>query len=108
MAISIAHRVTGVGLYIGVLLLAWFLLALSSDAASFAVFSAFIHSFIGRLVLFGFTFALFQHLMSGLRHFILDAGYGLDEPLRDPLAWAVVGCSAALTLIVWVIGYAVR
>ena len=48
MAMSIVHRITGVGLYIGVLLLAWFLLALSSDATSFAVFSGFIHSFIGQ------------------------------------------------------------
>ena len=43
MAMSIAHRITGVGLYVGVLLLAWFLLAASMDASAFAVFSGFIH-----------------------------------------------------------------
>ena len=68
MAMSITHRITGVGLYIGVLLMAWFLLAASTDAPTFAVFSAFIHSIIGRLVLFGFTWALFHHLCGGVRH----------------------------------------
>ena len=56
--------------------------------ATFAVFSEFIESFIGRLILFLFSWALFHHLIGGLRHIILDAGYGLDAPLRDQLAWA--------------------
>ena len=106
MAMSIAHRVTGVGLYIGVLLLAWFLIAASSDAATFGVFSGFIRSFVGQIVLFGFTWALFHHLVGGLRHFVWDAGYGMDAPIRDQLATGTLIASVALTLIVWVIGYA--
>src|SRR4249919_1919772 len=78
MAMSIAHRISGGALYIGVLLLAWFLIAASADAAAFAVFSGFIESFIGRLVLFGFTWALFHHLIGGVRHIAWDSGYGLD------------------------------
>jgi succinate dehydrogenase / fumarate reductase cytochrome b subunit len=108
MAMSIAHRITGVGLYIGVLLLAWFLIATSTDAAHFAVFSGFIHSIIGRLVLFGFTWSLFHHMLGGLRHFVWDAGYGLDDPEREQLAQATLVGGIALTLIVWAIGYAVR
>ena len=108
MAMSIVHRITGVGLYVGVLLLAWFLLATSTDAASYAVFSAFIHSILGRLILFGFTWALFHHMLGGIRHFIWDAGFGLDEPLREQLAQATLVGGGVLTLIVWAIGYAVR
>jgi succinate dehydrogenase / fumarate reductase, cytochrome b subunit len=108
MAMSIAHRITGIGLYVGVLLLAWFLIAASTDAAAFGVFSAFIESIIGRLVLFGFTWALFHHLIGGIRHFIWDAGYGMDEPLRDQLAWATLIGGFALTIFAWAIGYAVR
>src|ERR1700678_142590 len=67
MAMSIAHRISGAALYVGVLLLAWFLIAASADASSFAVFSDFIGSFIGRLVLFVFTWALFHHLVGGVR-----------------------------------------
>jgi succinate dehydrogenase / fumarate reductase, cytochrome b subunit len=105
MAMSIVHRITGVGLYIGVLLLAWFLIAASGDGATFSWFSGFIQSFIGQVVLFGFTWALFHHLLGGLRHFAWDAGLGLDAPLRDQLAWGTLIGGLVLTVIVWIIGY---
>ena len=108
MAMSIAHRITGIGLYIGVLLLAWFLVAVSSDASAFATFTGFIRSIIGRIFLFGFTWALFHHMLGGIRHFLWDAGYGLDDPQREYLAQATLIGGFALSLIVWVIGYAVR
>jgi succinate dehydrogenase / fumarate reductase cytochrome b subunit len=108
MAMSIAHRISGAALYVGVLLLAWFLIAASADAATFAVFSEFIRSIIGRLILFGFSWALFHHLVGGVRHIVWDAGYGLDAPLRDQMAWATLIGGFALTILVWAIGYAVR
>src|SRR5574340_939101 len=107
MAMSIAHRITGGALYVGVLLLAWFLIAASADAATFAAFSGFIESFIGRIVLFIFTWALFHHLVGGLRHIVWDAGYGLEKPLRDQMAWATLLGGFALTILVWAMGYAV-
>ena len=108
MAMSIAHRISGAALYVGVLLLAWFLIAVSSDASSFAVFSDFISSFIGRLTLFVITWALFHHLVGGVRHILWDAGYGLDAPLRDQMAWATAIGGFALTVLVWAICFAVR
>ena len=108
MAMSIAHRISGAALYVGVLLLAWFLIAVSSDASSFAVFSDFISSFIGRLTLFVITWALFHHLVGGIRHILWDAGYGLDAPLRDQMAWATAIGGFALTVLVWATGFAVR
>jgi succinate dehydrogenase / fumarate reductase cytochrome b subunit len=108
MAMSIAHRMTGAGLYVGVLLLAWFLIAASTDAASFGVFSAFIDSIIGQILLFGFTWALFHHLLGGIRHFLWDTGYGMEAPMRDQLAWATLVGGLALTVVAWAIGYAAR
>jgi succinate dehydrogenase / fumarate reductase, cytochrome b subunit len=108
MAMSIVHRISGAALYVGVLLLAWFLIAASTDASSFSVFSDFIDSFIGRLILFMFTWALFHHLIGGLRHTLWDAGYGLDAPLRDQMAWATLIGGFALTVLVWIVGAAVR
>ncbi|MDE3177471.1 MAG: succinate dehydrogenase, cytochrome b556 subunit [Pseudomonadota bacterium] len=108
MAMSIVHRITGVGLYIGVALLAWFLLALSGDAMTFATFTGFIHSIIGQLLLLGFTWALFHHMLGGVRHAFWDAGIGLDDPLRERLAQMTLVGGVALTLIVWIVGYAVR
>ena len=105
---SIAHRISVVALYIGVLLLAWFLIAASADASAFAVFSEFIESFIGRVVLFVVTWALFHHLVGGFRHIIWDAGYGLDAPLRDQMAWATLIGGVALTILVWIIGLTIR
>jgi succinate dehydrogenase / fumarate reductase cytochrome b subunit len=103
MAMSIAHRITGAGLYVGALLLAWFLLAASMDASAFSYFSGFIQSIFGRLILFGFTWALFQHLLGGVRHLIMDAGYGMDEPEREQMALATLIGGLALTLVVWAI-----
>jgi succinate dehydrogenase / fumarate reductase cytochrome b subunit len=108
MAMSIVHRITGVGLYIGVLLLAWFLIALSSDATTFATFSSFIRSFIGQLLLLGFTWSLFHHMLGGVRHALWDSGIGLDHPLRERLAQATLIGGIALTIITWIIGYTVR
>jgi succinate dehydrogenase / fumarate reductase, cytochrome b subunit len=108
MAMSIAHRISGAALYVGVLLLAWFLIAASADASTFAVFSDFIDSWIGRLILFLFTWALFHHLIGGMRHIVWDAGYGLDAPLRDQMAWATLIGGFVLAALVWIIALAAR
>ena len=108
MAMSIAHRITGVGLYIGVLLLVWFLLALSGDATTYAHFSGFLRSFIGQIVLFGFTWSLFHHMLGGVRHALWDAGIGLDDPLRERLAQLTLIGGFALSVVAWIIGYSIR
>ena len=107
MAMSIVHRITGGALYVGVLLLAWFLLAASMDAAAFATASAFLNSILGRLILFGFTWALLHHMLGGVRHFIWDAGYGMDDPQREWLAWGTLIGGLVLTIVVWAIALAV-
>ena len=108
MVMSIMHRITGFGLYVGVLLLAWFLIAASTDAVALSWFTAFIDSIIGRLVLFGFTWALFNHMLGGIRHFLWDAGYALDAPAREQLTWATTIAALVLTVVTWAIGYAVQ
>lgn len=107
MAMSIVHRITGAALYVGVLLLAWFLLATSMDAAAFSVASAFLNSILGRLILFGFTWALFHHMFGGIRHAIWDAGYGWGEPEREWLAMGTLIGGLVLTIVVWAIGLVV-
>ncbi len=108
MAMSITHRITGAGLYVGTLVLAWFLLAASMDASAFAYFSGFIQSIFGRLILIGFTWALFQHLLGGVKHLIMDAGYGLEHPEREQLTQATLIGGLVLTLVVWAIVLAVE
>ena len=76
MALSIVHRATGIALYFGTLLLAWWLIAAASGPGAYANVQAFTGSFIGRLIVFGYTWALLHHLLSGIRHFVWDLGYG--------------------------------
>jgi succinate dehydrogenase / fumarate reductase cytochrome b subunit len=105
---SIVHRITGAGLYFGMAFLAWWLAAAASGPEAFSWADAFFGSFLGRLILFGFTWALIHHLLGGIRHFIWDTGAGLDLPTANRLGWATIIGSVSLTLIVWIIGYIVR
>lgn len=108
MMMSIAHRITGVALYAGTLLLAWFLIAAASGGPAFATAAGVLDSLIGRLVLFGFTWALYHHLLGGIRHFIWDAGYGMDHPEREWLAKATLGGGIVLALVTWFLAFALR
>ena len=77
-------------------------------AKAFATADWFMTSPIGRLILFGFTWSLFHHLLGGLRHFIWDMGRGMEHPEREYLAQASLFGGIALTILVWVAAYMVR
>ena len=79
-----------------------FLLALASGKASFATAQAIYGSALGKLVLFGYTYALFQHMLGGIRHFIWDTAAGLERETRFKLAWATLVGALALTVLVWI------
>lgn len=108
MALSIAHRATGVGLGLGALLLAWWLIAAASGPDAFAVVQGFLGSIVGRLVLLGFTASLFFHLCNGVRHLVWDAGYGFEMATAERSAWLTIAATAVLTLLAWIAGYAMR
>jgi succinate dehydrogenase / fumarate reductase, cytochrome b subunit len=101
MALSIGHRVTGIGLALGLLLLTWWLLALAGGPETFATVEAVKDSWIGVLVLFGYTFVLFYHLGNGIRHLVWDAGYGFDIQVAAHSGLAVLAFAGALTVLVW-------
>jgi succinate dehydrogenase / fumarate reductase, cytochrome b subunit len=106
MTMSILHRITGAALYIGTLLLAAWLIAVASGPDAFATVQWFMGSIIGRLILFGYTWALMHHMLGGIRHFIWDTGRGFGPAEREFLAKATLGGSILLTLLVWIAGYA--
>ncbi|HMA14310.1 MAG: succinate dehydrogenase, cytochrome b556 subunit [Bacteroidota bacterium] len=103
--LSILHRLTGIALAAGTLLLTWWLAALASGPEAFAAAQDFIGSLIGRLMLFGWSFALFYHLCNGIRHLAWDAGYGYEIDTATRTGWLVVAGAVALTLVAWVAGY---
>ncbi len=106
MVMSILHRMTGTALYLGTLLLAWWLIAASVGPDYFNLVNGYLSSFLGRLILFAYTWALFLHMLGGLRHFIWDTGRGLDNRTVDLLGWLTLFGSVGLTLAAWVAGYA--
>ena len=105
MAMSIAHRVTGSALYVGTLLLVWWLIAAASGQTAYGWVQAAASSWIGRLVLFGYTWALMHHMLGGIRHFIWDTGHGFGPTERNALAWATLYGSIVLTILIWLIAY---
>ena len=103
MATSIAHRVTGVGLYIGALIAAAWAVCLAMGPDAYAGFKAVMGSPIGLLVMFGLTVCFFYHLANGIRHLVWDLGHGLDVKSANASAVFVFAFTAAATIAVWVI-----
>ncbi len=97
--------VIAVALAVGTLLLVWWLVAAASGPKAFATVQVFIGSILGRLLLFGWTLALFYHLCNGIRHLVWDAGYGFELDVAYRSGLAVLAASVALTLISWILGY---
>jgi len=105
MATSILHRATGCALAAGTLLLAWWLVAAAAGPEYYAMVQAILGSILGRLVLLGFTWALFYHLLNGIRHLFWDAGHGYSLPVANKSGWAVIIGSVVLTVLAWILAY---
>lgn len=104
MVMSILHRITGGALYVGTLLVVWWLVAAASGPEYFDFANGIMGSFVGRLVLFGYTWALLHHMLGGVRHFIWDTGAMLDVPRAQMLAKLTLAGSLTLTLTIWIVG----
>ncbi len=106
--LSILHRLTGLALAAGALLLVYWLVATAASPGAFAAAQELVGSILGRLLLFGWTVALFYHLANGIRHLLWDAGRGFELRTAYASGWAVVIAAVALSLIAWIVGYASR
>lgn len=104
--LSILHRASGVALSLGALLLVWWLFAAAAGPDAYATVRAFLGSWIGLLLLFGWTVSLFYHLCNGIRHLAWDTGTGLDLRSTYATGWTVVIATAVLTVISWIAGIA--
>jgi len=105
MMMSIVHRVTGAALYLGTLLLLWWLIAAAAGPNAYADVQWFMQTLIGRLILFGYTWAMIHHMLGGIRHLIWDTGYGMGPVEREWLTTATLVGSVGLTVIIWLIAY---
>ena len=104
MLVSILHRVTGTGLsFVGLAVLLWWLGALASGPAAYATFTALASAWYGKVVLIGLTWAVFQHLFSGLRHFVLDIGAGYELTTNNRWAAIIPVLSILFTAAFWAV-----
>ena len=104
MMLSGLHRITGIALSVGsLLLIAWIESAVYS-AQAFATMNRFLGSFIGQLILFGWTFSLIYHSVSGVRHLIWDTGRLLEVAQINSSSKIVVAVAIVLTVLAWILG----
>ena len=102
MLVSILHRITGGALTVaGLAVLVWWLLALSDGPEAYARFTEAAAHWAGKVVLIGLTWAFFQHLLSGLRHLVMDAGRGFEIHTNKRFAVLTVVGSLVLTAALW-------
>ncbi len=107
MAVSIIHRATGSALAFGAILLTWWLVALATGHDYFSIVQDYAGSWMGRLVLFGITFSLMQHLASGIRHLFMDMGRLYDLKINALTAKSTFVFSIVATLGIWYAAYKV-
>jgi succinate dehydrogenase / fumarate reductase, cytochrome b subunit len=108
MMMSIAHRASGIALYFGTILVVWWFAAAAHSDGYFEVVQSVYASWVGRLVLFGFTWALFHHAIGGIRHFIWDLGRGFKLPTVENMARINLVGGLALAVLLWLAAYGVK
>ena len=104
--LSILHRISGIALAAGTILLVWWLLAAAEGPAAYTRAQAFLGSWPGRVLLFSWSLALYYHLCNGLRHLWWDTGRGLDLRSVYTGGWLALAGAGALTVVSWGVGLA--
>lgn len=101
MALSILHRITGVGLSVGFVVLVAWLFDAASGPDAYAVFMSVMDTVIGKLLLVAWSFAFFYHLSNGARHLLWDTGRGLEKSQANLSSWLVLVATVVLTAAFW-------
>jgi succinate dehydrogenase / fumarate reductase cytochrome b subunit len=105
MMTSITHRITGMGLALGAVILAWWLVSISNGPEGFQSFHAVADNPVGLLVLFGLTWSLIYHFLNGVRHLAWDMGYGFDKRIAERNSVIIFALSIIGALAVFALGW---
>lgn len=108
MVASIFHRFTGVGLYFGMFLLAWWLFAAAVAPEYFDWVNGLFGSWFGRIILLALSWALIHHLLGGIKHLVQDTGRAMEKHFTTRMAKFHFAASIILTVLLWIAAYAVR
>lgn len=101
--LSITHRITGVILAFGCLLLVWILASAAESAEAYRSLVPHLESWYGQIFLLGFVFSLYLHFCNGVRHLFWDVGYGFELETVDITAKLVIALAIILTVATWVV-----
>jgi succinate dehydrogenase / fumarate reductase, cytochrome b subunit len=102
MAVSILHRATGIALsFAGLAILTWWLVSMSNGTDAYATFSKTAGSPLGLVVLIGISWSFFQHLLSGIRHLVMDSGAAFELGINKTFAILTIVGSVLLTALLW-------
>jgi succinate dehydrogenase / fumarate reductase, cytochrome b subunit len=102
MIVSILHRATGIALSVaGLAILTWWLMALATGPEAYAAFEKAAHHPIGIVILVGVTWSFFQHLLSGIRHLVMDTGAAFELGVNKNFAVLTIVGSVLLTVLLW-------
>ncbi|MDH3220164.1 MAG: succinate dehydrogenase, cytochrome b556 subunit [Gammaproteobacteria bacterium] len=101
--LSITHRITGVILALGCIVMVWVLAAAAQGAATYEALVPHLASWYGQLYLAGFIFSLYLHFCNGVRHLFWDAGYGFELDTVDLTAKLAIALAVILTVATWVV-----
>ncbi len=101
MTLSILHRMTGVALSVGLIALVVWLASIAFSAGAYAVVAGFMTTFIGKLLLLGWSFSFFFHLSNGIRHLFWDVGMGFEMRQANASAWFVIVATVLMTVAYW-------
>jgi len=85
----------------GLVVFAYWLLAVSSGPAEYAKFTALTSTLVGRLLMIGWSFAFFYHFANGVRHLVWDMGLGFEKYQANASAWFVLLLSIGMTAVYW-------
>ena len=101
MVLSILHRMTGVAMSIGLVVLAAWLMQAAAGPEAYLGFTILMSTIVGKLLLIGWSFAFFFHAANGVRHLVWDTGRGFEKHQADRSAWFVIIVAVAVTAAFW-------
>ncbi len=85
----------------GLAILTWWLFAIASGADGYASFTKAAAHPLGLIVLVGLTWSFFQHLLSGIRHLVMDSGAAFELGINKTFAILTIVGSVLLTALLW-------
>ena len=102
--VSIVTRITGIINILLITLICFWFTFLSLGESSYELFNLFLNSFFGKFLAVGITWSFSFHILSEIRHLIMDLGYGFEIKTTNITGIIVIIFSFILTILIYLLG----